>query len=99
MIWLFLLAAVIIGVIVVILLGRWNGAEPPREDPPAGGPDPVDELLQDAGETGVQAHHLETVEFDSSVRGYRMEQVDKLLDALATQLRQIDRDRGDSSAL
>lgn len=94
MMWLYLLALVIIGVIVVVLVGTWGGAAAPAEESPAQAGDDIDELLQRTGPGGLSARHLETVQFDSAVRGYRMDQVDKLIDALAAQLRKTP-DEGD----
>lgn len=88
MIWLFVIAVVALGVVVVLLVGAWDGEPAPREESPAALPDPVDELLAEAGGEGLTADHLEQVKFDGSPRGYRMEQVDKLLDALTAQLRE-----------
>lgn len=94
MTWLYLLALVIIGAIVVVLIGKWDGAAAPREESPANAEDPVDQLLRDADTDGVTAQHLDEVQFDSALRGYRMEQVDKLIEALASQLRKTP-DEGD----
>ncbi|WP_223881326.1 DivIVA domain-containing protein [Nesterenkonia ebinurensis] len=106
--WLFVIAVVGLGVVVVLLVGAWDGEPAPREESPAALPDPVDELLAEAGDSGLTAAHLEQVEFDAAPRGYRMEQVDKLLGALTEQLRQAqaersagqtgDRDRDDIAA-
>lgn len=93
MMWLYVIAVAVLGVIVVLLVGRWDGAQPPKEEPPAGGPHPVATLLAERGEQGVRAEDLERVELATAVRGYRMDQVDALLDALAQQLR-----RAESSA-
>ena|SRR5690625_5267574 len=87
MTWLYLLALVIIGAIVVVLIGKWDGAAAPSEESPATAEDSVDQLLRDAGAAGLTAQHLDEVQFDSALRGYRMDQVDKLLDALASQMR------------
>ena len=83
--WLYLVALAILGVIVLLLIGRWDGASVPEEESGA--------ALQDfargdlsAGE--ITPERLEEVRFDSAVRGYRMDQVDALLDVLAQQLRE-----------
>lgn len=88
MLWLYLIALALIGVIVVILIGRWNGAHAPEEESSRAGGDVVDQLLAERAEEPFSAEDLETITFDPAVRGYRMEQVDKLLDALAAQLRE-----------
>jgi DivIVA domain-containing protein len=85
--WLYVVALLILCVIVVLLVGKWEGAAAPREEPPAGGPSAVDHLLTERAEQGLSAADLDRVEFDTGVRGYRMDQVDQLLDALAEQLR------------
>lgn len=87
MTWLYLLALVIIGAIVVVLMGKWDGAAAPGEESPATADDPVDQLLRESGAEGLTAQHLDAVQFDSALRGYRMDQVDKLVEALASQLR------------
>lgn len=85
--WLYLLAVGIIGVIIVVLVGTWSGAAAPAEESPAQAGDDVDELLQRTEPGALSARDLEQVQFDSAVRGYRMDQVDKLIDAVAAQLR------------
>ncbi|GAB3184044.1 hypothetical protein GCM10027060_20550 [Nesterenkonia halophila] len=87
MVWLYLLALIVLGGIVLLLMGRWSGPEPVEEDPPAGGASDVDELIERARADGLTAEDLDEVRFDSAVRGYRMDQVDALLDTLADRLR------------
>lgn len=87
MMWLYFLALVIIGAIVVVLIGKWDGAAAPGEESPANAEDHIDRLLRSAGPDGLRAQDLEEVQFDSAPRGYRMDQVDKLIDALASQVR------------
>lgn len=87
MTWLYLLALVIIGIVVVVLIGKWDGAAAPSEESPAQAEDPVDRLLRRADADGLTTQHLDEVQFDSALRGYRMDQVDKLIDAMASQLR------------
>ncbi|MGO1193562.1 MAG: DivIVA domain-containing protein [Nesterenkonia sp.] len=87
MTWLYLLGLVIIGAVVVVLIGKWDGAAAPSEESPAQAEDAVDQLLRRAGADGLTAQQLDEVQFDSALRGYRMDQVDKLLSALAHQLR------------
>ncbi|NLS09544.1 DivIVA domain-containing protein [Nesterenkonia sp. MY13] len=88
MLWLNILALLIIAVVVVLLLGKWNGEPAPREDTPEN-LSSVDQLLERTHGV-LSADDLENVELDPAVRGYRMDQVDKLLDALAQQLREPD---------
>lgn len=92
MMWLYLAALTLIGLIVVILVGAWNGAQPPQDETP-GSPDDVDELLARRAEegAGITAEDLDAVQLQSGVRGYRMDQVDRLLDALKDQLRASER--------
>lgn len=90
--WLYLLALAIIGVIILLLIGRWDGAAAPEEESGAAPNDDVGRLLAELredpeGPGRITAEHLEQVSFDSGFRGYRMDQVDALLDALAEQLR------------
>lgn len=86
--WLYVIAVLVLSVIVVLLVGKWEGAAAPGEEPPAGAQQPLQALLDQRSERRVSANDLEQVEFDTAVRGYRMDQVDQLLDALAQQLRQ-----------
>lgn len=90
--WLYLLALAIIGVIILLLIGRWDGAVAPEEESGGALNDDVGRLLaelrEDPQSSGrITAEHLEQVSFDPALRGYRMDQVDALLDALAEQLR------------
>lgn len=90
--WLYLLALAIIGVIILLLIGRWDGAVAPEEESGGAPNDDVGRLLaelrEDPQSSGrITAEHLEQVSFDPALRGYRMDQVDALLDALAEQLR------------
>ena len=83
--WLYLLALAILGVIVLLLMGRWDGAAAPEEESGA--------ALQDFARPDLSAgqitpEHLEEIRFDSALRGYRMDQVDALLDRLTQQLRE-----------
>ena len=88
MMWLYVIAVAVVCVVVVLLIGRWEGAEAPRSESPAALPDRVDELLGSAADRDLNADDLQQVQFDSAIRGYRMEQVDKLIDALTAQLPQ-----------
>ncbi|WP_022871889.1 DivIVA domain-containing protein [Nesterenkonia alba] len=87
MMWLYLVALAILGLVVVVFIGRWSGAEAPAEESPATAGDDVDQLLARA-EGHLTAEDVDAVEFDSAARGYRMDQVDKLLAALSEQLRE-----------
>lgn len=86
MLWLYLIALAVLGTVIVVLLGRWDGAQPPAEEGP-GFADDVDELLRRTGSGRITAEDLDGLVFDSAPRGYRMDQVDRLLDALSAQLR------------
>lgn len=84
--WLYLFALVLIGLIIMLLVGRWDGAEVPQEEGTGGAPDSVEQLLQRSAGS-ISAEDLDQLRLDSAVRGYRMDQVDALLDALAQQLK------------
>lgn len=96
MMWLYIGALVILCAIVVLLVGKWDGASAPPEEPPAGGRSPVELLLAERTGRDLSAADLHRVQFDTAVRGYRMEQVDQLLDALADQLGEPGPDAEDS---
>lgn len=81
--WLYLLALAILGVIVLLLMGRWDGAAVPEEESGAEPPS-VDDLAGPGGRIGAEG--LRQVRFEQTFRGYRMDQVDALLDRLAEQL-------------
>lgn len=85
MLWLYLLAVVLLGTVVALLLGRWDGAAVPEEESDLAQSD-VDELLRRRADQRITAHDLQQVQLDSAMRGYRMDQVDRLLDALTEQL-------------
>lgn len=82
MTWLYVLALAVIALIILVLIDRWGGAEAPAEESAAAGSD-----SQALVQVPLTSRALETVEFDSAFRGYRMDQVDQLLDALTEQLR------------
>ncbi|GAA1136295.1 DivIVA domain-containing protein [Nesterenkonia lutea] len=87
MLWLYLLALGLLAAVTAALLGRWEGAAVPEEENPAAGDSDVADLLQRRAQASITAEDLQEVRLDSAVRGYRMDQVDRLLDALAAQLR------------
>ncbi|MGJ9373522.1 DivIVA domain-containing protein [Nesterenkonia sp. CF4.4] len=91
MLWLYLLAVVLLGTAVAALLGRWDGAAVPREESDLRESD-VDDLLRRRADRLISAADLQEVRLDSAVRGYRMDQVDRLLDALAGQLKELPQD-------
>jgi DivIVA domain-containing protein len=80
--WLFtLLAMAVIAVVAGVVTGRISGSmEPPVSSLPFRG------LLQDR----VRAADLEHLRFDAALRGYRMDQVDGVLDRLAEELARRD---------
>lgn len=82
MTWLFtLLAMAVIAVVAGVVTGRISGSmEPPASSLPFRG------LLQD----GVRPAELEQLRFDAALRGYRMDQVDGVLDRLAQELARRD---------
>ena len=89
MLWPYLLAVVLLGIVVAALLGRWEGAAVPGEESDLHGSD-VDDLLRRSADRRITAADLQEVRLDSAVRGYRMDQVDRLLDALGEQLDELD---------
>lgn len=86
MIWLYIIAAVVVGVVVILLAGRWQGAAAPREESPAGRTSPIERLLEQATDEGISGKDLRQVRFESAVGGYRQAQVDDLIDTLARKL-------------
>lgn len=84
MIWLYLLAITILAAVVVLLVGRAEGAPGPVEEGAAG--DGVSELLEQRTGEPLAAGDLREVRFSPAVRGYRMDEVDLLLRRLADQL-------------
>ncbi|PRZ14976.1 DivIVA domain-containing protein [Nesterenkonia sandarakina] len=92
MLWLYLIAVVLLGTAVAALLGRWEGAAVPQEESDMRESE-VDDLLRRRADQPIRAADLQEVRLDSAVRGYRMDQVDRLLDALAAQLETPPHDR------
>ncbi len=86
MIWLYLVAVALLGAVVVVLTGRGPVAASPAEELPAGPGSAVFDRLAES--RSLSAEDLDQVRFDSSLRGYNMEQVDRLIDALSVQLRE-----------
>jgi len=86
MLWLYLLALALLAGVVAALLGRWEGAAVPGGDSLAADESEVDGLLRRRASTDITADDLDQVGLDSAVRGYRMDQVDRLLDTLRAQL-------------
>jgi DivIVA domain-containing protein len=91
MIWIFL-TIVAVGLVAVFgaLLTGWIGADPMAE---------VTHTQPDPGlPEAPRASDVAVVRFDTAVRGYRMDQVDVVLDRLQAQLaaqeRELDRLRG-----
>lgn len=86
MIWLYTIAAIAVGVVVVLLTGRWQGAQAPREESPAGRASPAQRLLEQITDEGISGEDLLQVRFDPAVRGYSKAQVDELISALARKM-------------
>lgn len=82
MTWLFtLLAMAVIALVAGVVTGRIAGSmEPPASSLPFRGLPPGD----------VDPADLEQLRFDAALRGYRMSQVDGVLDRLCTELRRRD---------
>jgi DivIVA domain-containing protein len=93
MLWLSLLALVLLVGVVAAILGRWEGAAVPEPDGSAGATSDVDELLRRRAQTEITSADLEELRLDSAVRGYRMDQVDRLLDVLQAQLQEAEAQR------
>ncbi len=85
MMWLFAVVAVVVmGVAAVVATGRAGGLSEVYDDRP-------DAWVQADGPlTGAD---LREVRFTTAVRGYRMSEVDALLDRLAVELEERARDR------
>jgi DivIVA domain-containing protein len=78
--WLFAVVAVaVMGVAAVVATGRGGSMTQALPDRP-------DVVL--AGEGPLTGEELREVRFTTAIRGYRMEEVDKLLERLAAQLEQ-----------
>ena len=89
MTWFFAaLVVVVMGGIAVVASGRAGSMPPAYDDRP-------DVVLPDGP---LRGDDLRRVRFPLAVRGYRMEEVDALLDRLATQLEQDGAARRDASA-
>lgn len=88
MLWLYVLAVAIIGVIVVILAGRWDGEPGLREESPAVLGDGVDDLVLQMQDGTLSAESLRSVRLDTAIRGYRADQVDRLLEMLAQHMQE-----------
>nr|WP_306270981.1 DivIVA domain-containing protein [Ornithinimicrobium sp. HY1793] len=89
----------ILVIVGVVALGAVAAALVLRSGVP-GVPDPVTtESFEPLPRGGVSAEQVTDVQFDQAVRGYRMSQVDTVLDRLADELRErdaeIDRLRGE----
>lgn len=82
MTWFFaVLIVAVMGAVAVVASGRWGGLAETWDDRP-------DATTPGAGP--VTAADLEAVRFTSALRGYRMSEVDALLDRLTAQLRETD---------
>lgn len=91
-----MIGLVVLGVLVVLLVGRGRGAAPVADEGTAAVAPTGDanELLQRVKNGDLlTAADLELVRFDSGVRGYRMDQVDALLEALTLQLKESQSDQ------
>ena len=79
MMWFFsVLVVVVMGVTAMVAAGRFGGLAETYDDRP-------DSRVPDDGP--LTAEDLEAVRFTSALRGYRMSEVDALLDRLAEELR------------
>ena len=84
MMWFFAFVIVaLLGVVAVVASGRWGSLGEVYDDRP-------DSRVQADGP--LSAHDIATVRFTTAFRGYRMSEVDALLDRLTSELE--DRERG-----
>lgn len=98
--WLYFAALAVIGLIVTVLAGRWGGAQPSAEEAP-GSPDGLEEVLAHAAseDRELTAQDLDAVQLQTGFRGYRMDQVDRLLDVLRDQLAEARAQERDTSGV
>lgn len=82
-VFLLVIVVLLIGLTTAAFLGRINGfmAEPTSSHAFAGLP-----------AESLTADDIGTLRFDRALRGYRMDQVDEVLDALSTRLRELEKD-------
>lgn len=81
MMWFFsVLVVVVMGVTAMVAAGRFGGLAETYDDRP-------DSRVPDDGP--LTAEDLEAVRFTSALRGYRMSEVDALLDRLTEELRAV----------
>lgn len=85
MAWFFaILIVLVIGVVAVVASGRGGSMAEVYDDRP-------DSRVQADGP--LTAHDVRTVRFSTAFRGYRMSEVDALLDRLSVQLQQRETER------
>lgn len=81
MMWLMvLLVVLVLGAVAAVAAGRFGHLPDVESDLVPRGP----------GSGMIDAERLRTVRFSLAFRGYRMDEVDALLDRLAQQLKQVD---------
>lgn len=82
-VFLLVIVVLLIGLTTAAFLGRINGfmAEPTSSHAFAGLP-----------AESLTADDIGTLRFDRALRGYRMDQVDEVIDALSTRLRELEKD-------
>ncbi len=84
MVWVFFIsvAVLVVAVTAALVIGRLTAdpmAEPTTTTPHHGLP-----------ADGARAVDVDDVRFDTALRGYRMDQVDEVLDALAARIRELE---------
>jgi DivIVA domain-containing protein len=86
--WLFAVVVVaLMGVVAVVATGRGGSMAEARPDRP--------DVLLAGTDRPLTAHDLREVRFSTALRGYRMEEVDALLDRLVAELETARERRGD----
>jgi len=90
MTWFFgILIMLVVGVIAVVASGRGGSMAEVYDDRP-------DSRVQADGP--LTARDLRTVRFSTAFRGYRMSEVDTLLDRLSAELQQLEADQAQADA-
>jgi DivIVA domain-containing protein len=87
-VFLVLVLVVLAGLVVALVLGRWGGRGESMVAPTSTSP------FEPLPEGRLDADRAREVRFDIGLRGYRMDQVDSVLDRLVLELRSRDEELG-----
>ncbi len=87
-VFLVLVLVVLAGLVVALVLGRWGGRGQAMVAPTSTSP------FEPLPEGRLDADRAREVRFDIGLRGYRMDQVDSVLDRLVLELRSRDEELG-----